>query len=177
MRLFTAIDIAPAVRENLEALLAKLKPLARIGWTRVDNLHVTTKFIGEWPEEKLDEMKRALAAAARSGPIEIAIRGVGWFPNHRHPRVLWTGVDAGSALEALAHSTEDAAHSIGVAKEDRQYSPHLTLARIRERVSLDALQRALAPLEAHEFGAFRAEHFYLYLSQSGRYTKLTEFAL
>ena len=177
MRLFTAIDIPQPVRESIDEVLNRLRPLAKIGWTRTDNLHVTTKFIGEWPEERLDQMTQALREVGKTGAIEIAIRGIGWFPNDRHPRVLWTGVDAGADLKALARSIEDAVFAIGVAKEDRDYSPHLTLARIRERVPLEALKRALAPLESNEFGSFRAGEFYLYLSQGGRYTKLAGFPI
>ena len=60
MRLFTAIDISAEVRQNLKNFVAKLKPMAKISWSPVDNLHITTKFIGEWPEARLEEMKRAL---------------------------------------------------------------------------------------------------------------------
>ena len=161
-------------------MLDRLKPLAKLNWIPLEKLHITTKFIGEWPEARLDEMKRALAAAATGGAIEIAIRGIGWFPDDRHPRVLWAGIAAGPGLAALARATADAAAAIGVEKEDRPYSPHLTLARIRERTPLDALKRALASFAAPaaaDFGAFRAQNFYLYLSQGGRYTKLAEFAL
>ena len=175
MRLFVAIDIADGVRENLRALIDRLRPAARLSWSRVDNLHITTKFIGEWPEAKLDEMKRALEAVKTAGAIEVAIRGIGWFPNARNPRVLWAGVEADERLSQLAHATELAVEAIGVKKEDRAYSPHLTLARIRERVPLDTLRGAIDSLPSTDFGSFRATSFYLYLSAAGRYSRLAEF--
>ncbi len=177
MRLFTAIDLPQDVRQTIDELLSKLRPLAKITWTRAGNLHVTTKFIGEWPEEQLERMKHALAGIPKTGTIDVAIRGIGWFPNDRHPRVLWTGVEASARLKTLAQVTDEAVHAIGAAKEARDYSPHLTLARIRDHAPLDALKRALAKLESTEFGRFQVEQFFLYLSKGGRYTKLAEFSL
>ncbi len=177
MRLFTAIDIPEAVKVNLRVLIDRLMPTAKISWSRIDNLHVTTKFIGEWPEARLDELKSALAGMRGAGAIDISIRGIGWFPNARNPRVLWAGVQADRKLAELAAATENAVHAIGVEKEDRPYSPHLTLARIRERVPLDKLRSAIEGLPSTDFGSFRASSFYLYLSAGGRYTRLAEFSL
>jgi RNA 2',3'-cyclic 3'-phosphodiesterase len=174
MRLFTAIDIAAEVRENLRALLARLRPLADLKWSPVDNLHITTKFIGEWPQERLEDMKRTLAAVSAPA-LDVQIRGVGWFPNARRPRVFWAGVDGGEPLRKLAQATEQSVASLGVSVEEREYSPHLTLARIADRVPLDALRSAVAGLESHSFGAFQASAFFLYLSAGGKYTKLAEF--
>jgi len=176
MRLFTALDISEEVRGRLRAAVGRWKPLAKISWSPIDNLHVTTKFIGEWPEARLEELKKALAAVPRAGAIGIAIRGTGWFPNERRPRVLWAGVEADESLAKLAHATEQAVAALGVPVEERPYSPHLTLARIREAVPLDALRAAIAHAEA-DFGAFRAGEFKLYLSAAGRYTPLAAFSL
>lgn len=176
MRLFTAVDIPEEVREHLRALVARWKPLAHIGWSPVDNLHITTKFIGEWPEARLDEMKRALHAIPPGGVFEVAVRGLGWFPNDRRPRVLWAGVEGGDALLSLARATEEAVAALGVPIETRPYSPHLTLARIRESVPLDNLRSAVAHT-APDFGAFRVTEFFLYLSAGGKYTRLAAFPL
>jgi len=176
MRLFAAIDLPEEVRNNLRSLLGRLKPLAHVNWSPVENLHITTKFIGEWPEPRLDEMKRALAAIPRGGAIEISVRGLGWFPNERRPRVFWAGVEGGESLVSLARATEQAVAALGVPVEDRVYSPHLTLARIREAVPLDALRSAIAKTAA-DFGSFRATDFFLYLSTGGKYTRLTAFSL
>ena len=180
MRLFTAIDIPEDVMEGLRSLLRRLIPLAKLSWSRVENLHITTKFIGEWPQERLEEMKRALAATPPSGPIEIAVRGLGWFPNERRPRVFWAGIEGGEALRSLAQATEQAAAQLGVPVEKRAYSPHLTLARVREAVPLDALRQALQALPSEcgfDFGTFRASSFFLYLSANGRYTQLARFPI
>src|SRR4051812_36429449 len=121
MRLFTAIDIPAEVTEALRSFVARLRPAARITWSPVDNLHVTIKFIGDWPEERLDEMKSALARVPVNGGtthgINIAVKGVGWFPNARRPRVFWAGVEGGEPLHALARATEAAVAGLGVPVE------------------------------------------------------------
>jgi RNA 2',3'-cyclic 3'-phosphodiesterase len=176
MRLFTAIDIPEDVRGALAAAVARWKPLAKISWSPVDNLHITTKFIGEWPEPRLDELKKTLAAIPCPGAIGIAIRGIGWFPNERRPRVVWAGVEADASLAKLAHATGQAVALLGVPVEERPYSPHLTLARIRETVPLEVLRSAIAKSNT-DFGAFRAAEHTLYLSVGGRYTPLATFLL
>ena len=180
MRLFTAIDIPEDVMEGFRSWLKRLKPLAKLSWSRAENLHITTKFIGEWPEERLDEMKRTLAATRVPAPIDIAVRGLGWFPNERRPRVFWAGIDGGEPLRALAQATEQAVAQLGVPVEERAYSPHLTLARIKEAVPLDALRQALQALPSgcgFDFGSFQASSFLLYLSANGRYTQLARFPI
>jgi 2'-5' RNA ligase len=173
MRLFTAIDLPPEMLKKIEAFVARLRPLAKLRWTDVENLHITTKFIGEWPETRLDEMKTALRGV-KSEPIQIAVRGIGWFPNVRRPTVFWAGVDGGEPLPKLAQTTEQATEALGVPHEPRAYSPHLTLARVRYTVPLEALLEAAG---SPDFGTFQASSFFLYLSANGRYSKLGEFPL
>lgn len=177
MRLFVAIDIPEEVKDNLRTFVGRIRPTAKISWSPIDNLHVTTKFIGEWPEVRLEQMKRTLLSVGSPGPLTIAVRGIGWFPSPRNPRVFWVGVDGGEELKMLARSTEEAVHAIGVPKEDRNFAPHLTLARIRERVPLDALHQALESAGPYDFGSFDAPAFYLYLSRGGRYTRLADYSL
>jgi 2'-5' RNA ligase len=177
MCLFTAIDIPSSVTDRLCALLDRLRPLAKLSWTAREQLHVTTNFIGEWPEPRLEEVNQALAAVPRPGPIEIAVRGLGWFPSDRNPRVFWAGIEAGANLHTLAHDTEQSLETIGVAAETREYSPHLTLARRKNPVPLDRLLKELAEVSSTDFGSFLAESFFLYLSKAGRYIKLNEFTL
>jgi RNA 2',3'-cyclic 3'-phosphodiesterase len=176
LRLFTAIDIPADVKARLAALLERLRPLAKLHWIPVEKLHITTKFIGEWPEERLDELKGALAAVNSPAPAEVAIRRIGWLPNPRSARMLYAGVETSESLAALAAATERAAEGVGVAVEDRIYRPHVTLARTRKRVPLGALRQALAEIELSAIGSYRASSFALYLSAAGKYTKLQEFS-
>jgi 2'-5' RNA ligase len=125
-------------------------------------------------------MNRALAATPAPGPVEIAVRGLGWFPNERRPRVFWAGIDGGELLRSLAHATERAVAQLGVPVEARPYSPHLTLARIKETVPLDTLRKTLQAMPSEcgfDFGSFQASSFFLYLSANGRYTQLARFPI
>src|ERR1051326_5892013 len=102
MRLFIALDLPEDVVHNLETALERLKPSARIQWSPPANMHITTKFIGEWPEDRLGELKSALAAIPARDPIAVNIHRVGFFPNPHSPRVFWCGVDAPGLKELAA---------------------------------------------------------------------------
>ncbi|HEV2689782.1 MAG TPA: RNA 2',3'-cyclic phosphodiesterase [Bryobacteraceae bacterium] len=180
MRLFTGIDLPEDVRERLERLLMHLRPCAHLKWSPVYNLHITLKFIGEWPEEKLPQLEAALRSIPNRPAIPIEVRGLGWFPNPRNPRVFWAAVHGGEALEKLARDTDVALEPLGIPKETRAFTAHLSLARIKEPTPLEALRSAIAKHESAEFGSFPADRFHLYRSQPGSagsiYTKLSEYS-
>lgn len=178
MRLFTAIDISEDALSTLERLIDRLRPTARIKWSPAGNLHITTKFIGEWPEERLEEVKAALAALAPRPPVAVKIAKLGYFPNPHSPRVFWAGIEA-PGLAGLARDTEHALARLGIPEERRAFSPHLTLARIKEPVPMSGLLQAVAKLPSLEFGDFTVDRFYLYQSrlapQGSVYTQLADF--
>jgi 2'-5' RNA ligase len=180
MRLFFGLDLPAETVGSLEAMVDRLRPTARIQWSHPSNLHITTKFVGEWPDERLAEMKAAAAAIAPRGPIQVHVRRVGFFPNPHAPRVFWCGIEA-PGLEDLARDTDRATAALGVAPEARGFSPHLTLARIKERPNLQPLREAIAALPSLDAGQFEASCFFLYRSQlqptGSVYTKLAEFPL
>jgi 2'-5' RNA ligase len=120
-------------------------------------------------------MKAALAETPKPAPFDIAIRGLGWFPNPRNPRVFWAGIESSTELTRLAKDTETAVAALGVPVEDRDYHPHLTLARRRDPVPVDRLRAIVDGLSSADFGSFRASSFFLYLSTAGKYTKLQEY--
>jgi 2'-5' RNA ligase len=180
MRLFVGLDLPAEVVRNLERLTDELRPAAKIQWRPPANLHVTTKFIGQWPEDRLPELEAALAAVPRRQPVPVTIRRVGFFPNPHSPRVFWCGIEA-PGLDSLAAETDRATSSLGIESEKRAFSPHLTLARIKERIDLQPLREKIAALPSLDFGHYEARSFFLYLSQPGPkgsvYTKLREFPL
>jgi 2'-5' RNA ligase len=180
MRLFTGLDLPGEVVANLEELLRRLKPAARIQWSPPGNLHVTSKFIGEWPAERLGELEAALRGLPGRVVVPVRIRRVGFYPNPHAPRIFWCGIEA-PGLGELAADTDLATASIGIAREQRAFSPHLTLARIKGQVELQPLREAIAALPSLEFGAFQAGSFFLYQSTlrpaGSVYTKLAEFPL
>jgi len=180
MRLFTGISLPQDLIDDLTRLLDKLRPEAHLKWSAPYNLHITTKFIGEWPEERKEELVSALRMLSRRSPIDIAIEGAGWLPNPKHPRILFAGLKSGPELKQLADDTDSALAGLGIERETRPFRPHLTLARINDSaVPLDPLRNAIRDLESREFGRFTASNFHLYLSKPGPagsiYTQLAEF--
>ena len=167
MRLFTAVDLSPEVQESLARLLDALQPSASLRWSRIENLHLTLKFIGEWPEPELGALQEALRGVPRPAPFDTRVSGLGYFPNERAPRVFWAGVQAPDELVRLAGDIEQALAPLGVAAERRPYSPHLTLARIQPGTPLDRFRQAVQGLPTQDFGVFRSDRFHLYLSRPG----------
>src|SRR5262245_16440148 len=163
MRLFTGLDLPADVVANLEELLRRLKPAARIAWSPPANLHITTKFIGQWPDEGLNDLMRALSDVPGRDAIAVSIEKLGFFPNAHSPRIFWSGIQA-PGLERLAADTDEMLGTIGVGREDRAYSPHLTLARIKDRIDFQPLRDAIAALKSLDFGRFEARSFFLYQS-------------
>jgi 2'-5' RNA ligase len=180
MRLFTGIAVPPEVIEKLERVLRELRPLAPLKWTPTSNLHITTKFIGQWPEPGLDKLTETLGAIVPPAQFPIAVARFGYFPNPHRPTTFFAGVRAGTALADLARQTEDALEPLGIAREDRAYSPHLTLARIKNE-NIRTLREHIAKMTNFDFGTFSATEFHLYLSKpvagGSEYTRLASYPL
>jgi 2'-5' RNA ligase len=185
VRLFVALEIPAAVRDNLAAQVAELRELSakvadkRPRWVRPENLHVTLKFIGEVSPTKLEGIRDALSAIRSDAPVEIKFRGLGFFPNEQHPRVLWAGLDASANLPPLAGDIDGALETQGIALERRPFTPHLTLARIEPPGLHEKLRAAIQKNGAREFGSFQTREFYLIeskLKPSGaEYTTLASY--
>ena len=172
MRLFTGIALAPDIARSIELLVDQLRPLANIKWSPAGNYHVTTKFIGHWPEGNLPALDSALAAVSRKGGFEISVSGLGFFPRHLAPKVLFAGILAPPALPALAQAIDEAAATAGCPREARDYSPHLTLgrienARLKNQNIARLRERLTSNMPAHDFGTFSVTEFHLYLSEPG----------
>jgi 2'-5' RNA ligase len=181
MRLFVALDIPEEVRSSLVALTAKLRPACRNArWVRIEGLHVTLKFIGETSPEKTDEIKTSLASIPLRAPIPITFRGLGFFPDERRPHVLWAGIKAGAELAALAGAVETALEPLGIPREAREFSPHLTLARLETPRVLEAFKDAVKNAGRLAFGRTTAGEFHLYQSVlkpgGAEYTRLATFS-
>ena len=180
MRLFTGIAIPPHILKNLEAVIGVLEPLAALKWSRPENLHITTVFIGEWPEARLPELEKALAAVPRPGPIPISLQGFGFLPNPHRPRVFFAAVKTGLELPRLASAIDAALETLSFEREDRPYHPHLTLGRVLKDNTRELRER-IAEMKNPELGSFEATEFHLYLSRpaAGKsvYTKLASYAL
>src|SRR3990172_2049596 len=151
MRLFVAIDLPEDVRESLGRLQSDLRrhDLPSLRWTRPEGVHLTLKFLGETPASSLPAIEAALARAVRGAqPFRLGLRAPGAFGNRRGPRVLWVDVEGDvKPLQQLQAAVERELAAAGFAPEEREFSPHLTLARVPQppRPSLaERISRALA---------------------------------
>lgn len=194
MRIFVALDLDQAIREPIQKLVEQIRttaPAAR--WMSGESLHVTLKFIGEQPDAAIAQIESSLRSI-QAEPFQVNLTGAGFFPTPRAARVFWIGIEGGDALTRLAKTIDDALAKIGIPKEDRPFSPHLTVARTRggsgapgrrkddkPNRQFARLQEFLATHPAPEFGTMTAREFFLYRSQvSGKgsqYTKIARFEL
>jgi 2'-5' RNA ligase len=136
-RTFIAIEFPREIRARVAAHITRLRqarPEAVASWNREDNLHLTLKFLGNVPLEKIEELSHAVAAAAsRFQPFALSVAGCGKFPTRGKPNVLWIGLDDPSGtLSQLHHDLEDNCAKVGFAREARAFHPHLTIARLRK---------------------------------------------
>lgn len=194
MRLFVALDINDDIRDKITRFLEGVREFSPDAhWVRPESLHVTLKFIGEMPEEQLERIKNSLSTI-EAEKIEMRIRGHGFFPSVRAPRVFWIGIEADSRLSMLASQVQDNLSALNIPKEEHAFNAHLTLARGSggsgsprwrkgdgANLNFKHLQERLAALPAPEFGKMTAQEFFLYqtrLSPRGsKYTKLATFPL
>ena len=162
MRLFVALEITSSVRENLAALIDNLRAVApQAKWARPENLHVTLKFIGEVPETRLAAIRSALAGARSDQPVALDFRGLGFFPNEKHPRVFWAGIAASQNLKTLAADIDKATEKLGIPREKRPFSPHLTLGRFEPPGLPEKVRGAIQGNAARDFGSLCTNQFQL----------------
>jgi len=184
MRLFVALDIPAGVRQAIAELIDRLKPACRgARWVRSEGIHVTLKFIGHVSDQdtkKIESIRVALAKILSERPVEMQFRGVGFFPNERRPRVFWSGVQGSANLGSLAGAIEGELEPLGIEREARAFTPHLTLARISSPEGVDRLVREAEKLKDTDFGAARESEFHLFNSitkpTGAEYTKIDSYS-
>jgi 2'-5' RNA ligase len=146
MRLFIAIELPEDSKKLIAKVQGALKALGmEASWTKPEGIHLTLKFLDDVQEQKLPEILAGLTDACKGTQklqLEIAFAGV--FPCVRNPRVIWLGISGDTErLAMLQSSIEAAMKRIGFEPEDRKFSPHLTLARIKVPRPQDDWQKAL----------------------------------
>jgi RNA 2',3'-cyclic 3'-phosphodiesterase len=196
MRIFVGIDLDPEVRARISRFLEGVESFApEARWVRPESLHVTLKFIGEQKPEQVEAITNRLRRVD-GGAFEIRFARYGYFPTAKAARVFWIGIHSGPQLAELASNVDAAVAELGIPREDRPYSPHLTLARggtgkrsgspkrrkdDSPNATFAALDQRLAAMGALDFDAMTAREFILYQSQlspgGSKYTKLERFPL
>lgn len=156
IRVFIAVDLPPAIQESVEKQTAPLRRTLGddlIRWVPAQNMHLTLKFIGNIAASHLDFLKQMLTQSVNSQrQFDLQIGGIGSFPNLKRPRVLWVGIHAPADLTSLQKNVEAGAVRLGYEKEERGFSPHLTLGRVRQNVSAADLERIRSALENTQIG-------------------------
>jgi 2'-5' RNA ligase len=194
MRVFIGIDLDPQVREKIARFLEGVRPFAPDArWVSAESLHITLKFIGEQKPEQVEAIKQKLREI-EGVSAEVHFTDYGFFPTSRSPRVFWIGIQAGPELADLARRIDVAVGELDVPREERAFSPHLTLARggggsgspkwrqgDRPNTTFSLLQKRLETMSHLDFGTMTPREFVLYQSQlspkGSTYAKLERFPL
>ncbi len=172
MRAFIAVDLPPDLLKKIGTIIEffrKELPERSIKWVSVEKLHLTIKFIGELPEENLNDAKAIILDAVTNLPsFKISIQGLGMYPNKQKPRVVWLGITGKEALVEIHHILDDALEEIGIQPERRKFSPHLTLGRIRrgtDQAIVREIGQTLSQFTVDSLGTVLVEHISLYKSK------------
>lgn len=179
MRAFIAIDLPLELREGLTSALRELKALqvdARL--SRPESIHLTLKFLGNIEGQQVEAIEGALEEVLHhQAPFSIRVGGLGVFPYLANPRVVWVGVEGGTALEDLQREVEGCLSPLGFPPEKRAFHPHLTLARVKSRRNIAALIHYVESSHSVDsLGEFTARALHLFQStlrpEGAEYTKL-----
>ena len=185
MRLFIAIDLDEAARDAIAAEQARLKKAlgdrSSLKWVRDEQMHLTLVFLGEVPDDGAPRLIETIGRRIDRPSFDASFEGVGVFPPHGAPRVLWVGVaDGAQEMIAVQRELAGRVRQLGVVLEDRPYHPHLTLARWRESGAADR-RRVGEATKATTIARVHVDHATLYrsrLSPSGStYTPLARATL
>jgi 2'-5' RNA ligase len=185
LRLFVAIAIPDAVRNEMVAVQRGLKPFALgdVRWTNAEQIHLTLKFLGSVPAASIAAVTNSLAeACAGISPFSLRAKGIGFFPNERKPRVIWVGFEDGeNVLANLQLRVEQALMPFAEKPGTERFLPHATLGRFQKyrRHKTEKLLPRAAALGGHVFGEWRVEDVGLFRSElspdGARHTRLAIF--
>lgn len=164
IRLFCALELPDALRDRLIALGG---PMPGARWVPEENLHLTLRFIGDVPESSFDDIAAALSGVSVP-TFDLTVAGVGHFEQSRRPTMLWARVEKIAPLVHLHGRIESALRRAGIKGEDRQFMPHVTLARFDRDVVPERVAAFLAANSLFRAASFRVEHFSLFSSVLGR---------
>jgi 2'-5' RNA ligase len=189
IRAFIAVPLSDSLLGQLASLQRRLGeqvPHRSVRWVRPEGIHLTLKFLGDTPADKLPGIKQALVAVARNAPASTFTVGeIGCFPNTLRPRVVWVGVQEPTGrLAALQDAIEEVMVPFGYKPEGRGFKPHLTLGRVGRKARRDDVTQvgaAVASTEVGQLAEVAADRFDLIRSvlkpTGAEYTTLEMFVL
>ncbi len=169
MRCFIAAELDKHIKQKLTDAQNLFRNLdGKFSWTKREQMHLTIKFLGSVPDSKIDELKRTISIAldnASIKPFEFSVNGLGSFPPARSPKILWVGVEQKSELLRLYDAIENELNSIGFPREQRKFTPHLTIARIKSKINTNACLKIIENNANFSAGNQRIEHITLFSSE------------
>ena len=171
LRAFIAVDLPLEIRQNIQHATSNLRrdTGSLVRWVAVENMHLTLKFLGDIPSANVEALTQMIHAQADSFIcFDIHLTGIGSFPGSKRPRVIYIGIQAPAALEAFQRQLESAARRLGYDPEERAFTPHLTIGRVRQHVRADEqqrLRRALEESTIDSLGTARVNSVHLYKSE------------
>ncbi|MDA8431519.1 MAG: RNA 2',3'-cyclic phosphodiesterase [Nitrospiraceae bacterium] len=183
LRCFIAVALPPPLKQSIEKVVAALRDAGGdVKWVPGENVHLTLKFLGETGEEKIGGIIEALRRKLSPyPPFYIRIGGVGSFPGGRHPRVIWVGFRERGRLEDIYRSVEEAVKEFGYPPEDRPFSPHLTVGRVRSGKRLAEVLKRLDEFREADFAELEVKGVTLMKSElkpgGAEYASLAEIPL
>lgn len=149
MRSFIAINLPETVKREIDSITERLRPAGPPArWVPGSNFHLTLKFLDEISPEQVMPIRGAITMAVSNvGAFDIRLGGFGVFPNERKARVFWIGIDDGfDTMKTLAREIDRSVAPLGFAREEREFSAHVTLARFREPAPVDQLMNATSQM-------------------------------
>ena len=170
LRTFIALEIP---RELQQIIHKETVPLRKsigglVRWVPPENMHLTLKFLGNISPASVDILTQMIRAEANScHSFIMQVGGLACFPSPKRPRVLYIGLQAPADLEALQHGIESATQRLGYEAEARNFSPHLTIGRVRQNISTSdqhKIRRAIEEIQIDSLGTARVDSVHLYNS-------------
>lgn len=163
MRCFIALDVSDGVRHSIAGVIETVKGLSRsVRWVSPGQIHLTLKFLGEVSAEMAGGIQERLSLlCGRHGRFVLTVSGAGGFPGLRHPNVLWAGINESEPLRLLHKDIEQSMAGLGFGREDKPFSPHLTIGRVKGREGLEDVIREWSGLKDLIFGSITVEEILL----------------
>lgn len=183
LRCFIAIEMPETVKSVLSEIEEGLKKSkADVKWVKPDNIHLTLKFLGNIKEENTEKIIKIMGkTCSHYNPFNLEIKGVGMFPYIKSPRVLWVGIESNDVLKTLQEEIDNGMASIGFEREDKKFTPHLTLGRFRSSTGKEGLMEIIKLHEKDSFGIINVKSISLIRSdlnpEGARYSKIAEVSL
>lgn len=171
LRSFIAVEIPLEIQQNIYKATSNLRKEidTLVRWVPPENMHLTLKFLGDVSPSNVEFLMQMLRNEAENvNCFTIHVTGLGSFPNLKRPRVIYIGIHAPAGLEALHRGIESASRRLGYESEERPFSPHLTMGRVKQSATVtdqQKIRRCIEGTQVDVLGTARVDSVHLYKSE------------